>query len=222
MPPCCSFPNDGHRHLGLGQRARLARRLAGPPGPPAVLWGGCGHGLRVSTRPWTRFGIIAFVGHLGYELAAGVAVPFAPHLGVRAGAAVSITPIAACYVPAGRLPSPRGDRTFAVVNGFFLAAVVAHYASWPRAWHVGVPWLTECEGLEGTVAGPYNVLLQGSGLAAVAGLVENRSQWRWGAATTLLATPVLRWATPREYARLKDQAARCPRWWNRRLVGRSR
>src|SRR5215212_6510770 len=116
MPPCCSFPNDGHRHLGLGQRARLARRLAGPPGPPAVLWGGCGHGLRVSTRPWTRFGIIAFV----------------PHLGVRAGAAVSITPIAACYVPAGRLPSPRGDRTFAVVNGFFLAAVVAHYASWPR------------------------------------------------------------------------------------------
>src|SRR5215213_6681170 len=101
MPPCCSFPNHGHRHLGLGQRARLGRRLAGPPGLPAVLWGGCGHGLRVSTRPWTRFGIIAFVGHLGYELAAGVAVPFAPHLGVRAGAAVSITPIAACYVPAG-------------------------------------------------------------------------------------------------------------------------
>ena len=76
----------------------------------------CGYRLRVSARPWTRFGILAFAGHLGYELAAGVAVPLAPHLGVRAGAGVLITPVDAAYLPAGRFPSPRGDRTFAVAS----------------------------------------------------------------------------------------------------------
>lgn len=177
--------------------------------------------MPVDARPWTRFGILTFAGHLGYELVAGVAVPLAPHLGVRAATAVVITPVAVSYVPAGRLPSPRADRSFAVVNGFFLAAVLAHFSSWPRVWRLGVPWLTECEGLQGPVMGPYNLLLQGSGLAAMVGLVENRSQWRWGVATTFLAAPLLRWATPREYAMLKEQAARCPRWWNRRLVGRS-
>ena len=175
----------------------------------------------VRTRPWTRFGIVTFAGHVGYELAAGVAVPLAPHLGVRAAAAFLLTPVAAAYVPASRLPSPRGDRPFAVANGFFLAAVLGHYSSWPRVWRNGVPWLTECEGLEGPVIAPYNVLLQASGVAAIAGLVENRSQWRWGVATTLLVAPMLRWVTPREYARLKEQAARRPRWWNRRLVAKS-
>ena len=60
----------------------------------------------------------------------------------------------------------------------------------------GSAWLTECEGLDGPVIGPYNVSLQGAGVAALAGLVENRSQWRGGAGTTLLAAPILRWATP--------------------------
>jgi hypothetical protein len=37
----------------------------------------------VAERPWTRLGIISIAGHLGYELVAGVAVPLAPHVGVR-------------------------------------------------------------------------------------------------------------------------------------------
>lgn len=149
-------------------------------------------------------------------------MPLAPHLGVRAGAAVFAVPAAVAYIPADLLASPRGDRSYAMVNGVFLAEVVAHYASWPRTWRLGVPWLTECEGLEGRVMVPYNVLLQVSGVAAVAGLRENRTQWRWGVATALVVAPVLRWVTPREYARLLEQAAERPRWWNRRLAARVR
>jgi hypothetical protein len=174
----------------------------------------------VAERPWTRLGIISIAGHLGYELAAGVALPLAPHVGVRAAAAAFGVPAAAAYLPAGRLGSPRGDRIYAVANGLFLAAVVGHYTSWPRVWHGGVPWLTECEGLTGPAIGPYNLLLQFSAVAGVAGLWENRSQWRWGVATAAVAAPVLRWVTPREYAEIVRQAQEQPRWWNRRVAGR--
>ena len=174
----------------------------------------------VAERPWTRLGIISIAGHLAYELVAGVAVPLAPHVGIRAATTAYALLPATAYVPAGRLRTPRGDRAYAVANGFFLAAVVGHYSSWPRVWRAGLPWLTECEGLEGPVIGPYNVLLQVSAVAAVAGLHENRSQWRWGVVTAAVVAPVMRWSTPREYAELVRQAAEHPRWWNRRLAAR--
>ncbi|MBC2932876.1 hypothetical protein [Nocardioides sp. zg-1228] len=108
----------------------------------------------MAERHWTRLGIVAIAGHVCYELVAGVAVPLAPHVGVRAAAGTFALSAAAAYVPAGRLVSPRGDRTYAIANGFFLAAVVGHYSSWPRRWRAGLPWSTEHEGLEGPVVGP--------------------------------------------------------------------
>jgi hypothetical protein len=175
----------------------------------------------VTERPWTRLGIVSMAGHLAYELAAGVAVPLASRVGVRPAAAAYGLSAATAYVPAGRLRTPRGDRAFAVANGLFMAAVIGHYSSWPRMWRAGLPWLTECEGLEGPLIGPYNVLLQVSAVAAVGGLHENRSQWLWGVVTAAVVSPVMRWATPREYAQLVQQAVDQPRWWNRRLRRRS-
>jgi hypothetical protein len=55
----------------------------------------------------------------------------------------------------------------------------------------------------------------------VGGLHENRSQWLWGVVTAAVVSPVMRWATPREYAQLVQQAVEQPRWWNRRLRRRS-
>jgi hypothetical protein len=176
--------------------------------------------VSMAERPRTRLGIITFAGHLGYELVAGVALPLAPHIGIRAAATAFALPAVTGYVAAGRLASPRGDRMSAIANGFFLAAVVGHYRSWPRVWRAGLPWLTECEGLRGPIIGPYNVLLQVSAVAGTAGLFENRSHWRSGAATALTVAPILRLATPREYVRLQQQAATNPRWWNRRLATR--
>jgi hypothetical protein len=174
----------------------------------------------VSGRPWTRLGVLGMAGHLTYELVSGVGLPLAPRLGVTVASTGYAVSSVAAYRASSRCHSPRGDRPFAVANGVFLAAVVSHFTSWPRTTRAGLPWLVECEGLHGRLMAPYNVMLHVSAVAAVGGLVENRRAWRWGVTALVVAVPLLRWGTPREYARLLDQAADRPRWWNRRLVRR--
>ena len=159
-------------------------------------------------------------GHLGYELAAGVAVPLASRVGIRVAAAGYALGAATVYRAASRSLGPHGDRVSASANGLFLSAVIAHYTTWPRTRRRGFPWLLESEGLGPDIIGPYNVLLQVSAVAAVAGLVENRRAWPAAVITVGVALPVLRSVTPREYQRLLEQAATTPRWWNRRLVRR--
>jgi len=166
--------------------------------------------------------VLSVAGHLAYELLGGVGVPLASRVGVTAATAGFAVPSVVAYRAAGRVPSPRGDRRFAVANGLFASAVIAHFTSWPRTTRAGLPWLTECEGLEGRLMGPYNVVLYVSAVAAVGGAVENRGAWRWFVATPLVVVPVLRRETPPEYQRLLAQAAERPRWWNRRLAARTR
>jgi hypothetical protein len=174
----------------------------------------------VPHRPWTRLGVLGVAGHLGYELVSGVGVPLASRVGVLAPAAGYALSAVMAYRAARDLPAPRGDRRFAVANGFFASAVIGHFTSWPRATRAGLPWLTECEGLQCRLMGPYNVLLYVSAAAAVGGAVENRGAWRWFAVTPLVVVPLLHREAPREYHRLLIQAAKRPRWWNRRLAGR--
>jgi hypothetical protein len=169
-------------------------------------------------RPWTRLGVLAIGGHLAYELFAGVGVPLASQVGVTAAATGFAVPSIATYRAASLLRSPQGDRRLAVANGVFASAVISHFTSWPRTTEAGLPWLTECEGLEGRLMGPYNVLLYVSAVAAVGGAAENRRAWRWFVATPLVVVPLLRRETAPEYRRLLIQAAVRPRWWNRRLV----
>jgi hypothetical protein len=176
----------------------------------------------VLQRPWTRLGVLAVTGHLAYELASGVGVPLASRVGVTAASAGYMLSSVVTYRAAGRLPAPVGDRWFAVANGLFASAVISHFTSWPTTTRGGLPWLSECEGLEGKVVGPYNVLLYVSALAAVGGAIENRSASRWFVLSTLIAVPVLRRGTPPEYERLLAQAVERPRWWNRRLTARAR
>jgi hypothetical protein len=183
-----------------------------PPGYPTV----------VQFRPWTRLGVVGVAGHLGYELVSGVGVPLASRVGATAATAGYAVSSLAAYWSAGQLASPRGDRAFALANGLFLSAAVSHFTSWPRTTRAGMPWLVECEGLEGRLMGPYNALLYVSAAAAVGGAIENRRAWTWFVLTPVLVVPLLRRETPREYQRLLDQAARRPRWWNRRLAARSR
>jgi hypothetical protein len=174
----------------------------------------------VRHRPWTRLGILCIAGHLGYELAAGVGVPLAPRVGATAATFGYAVSSAVAHREAGRLQSPRGDQAFAMANGLFLSAAITHFTCWPLETRAGLPWLLECEGMDGRLMGPYNLLLHVSAVAAVGGLVENRRAWRWFALTPLIAVPVLRRQTPQEYRLLLVQAARQPRWWNRRLAAR--
>jgi len=156
-------------------------------------------------------------GHLCYELLAGVGVPLAPRLGIPVSTSGYALASVAAYRAASRWAAPGGDRAFAATNGIFLSAVITHYTTWRRTRRWGLPWLLESEGIQGPLMGPYNLLLQGSAVSAVGGLVENRRGWPAALGAVSVALPVLRSTTPREYARLLDQAAANPAWWNRRL-----
>lgn len=149
-------------------------------------------------------------------------MPLASRVGVTAATTGYAVSSVVAYRTAGRLSSSRGDRRFAVANGLFASAVISHFTSWPRTTRAGLPWLTECEGIEGRLMGPYNALLYVSSVAAVGGAVENRRAWRWFAVTLLVVAPLLRRETSPEYQRLLTQAAERPRWWNRRLAARTR
>ncbi|MDG9717636.1 hypothetical protein [Streptomyces sp. DH24] len=76
----------------------------------------------------------------------------------------------------GTRPSP-DDPAFAVLNSVSPAAVIAHLTGWPRRrTRLGLPWLTDCEGLGPRLVPYYNPILYVSGTAAVAALLlENDS-----------------------------------------------
>jgi hypothetical protein len=164
--------------------------------------------------------VLGVAGHLAYELVSGVGVPLASRVGITAATTAYAASSVAAYRAAGHLTSPRGDRRFAVANGLFASAALSHFTSWPRTTRAGLPWLTECEGLEGRLMGPYNTLLYVSAVAAIGGAVENRRAWRWFVLTPLVVVPLLRRETPPEFQRLLTQAEQRPRWWNRRLAAR--
>ena len=115
---------------------------------------------------------------------------------------------------AGRRPAA-WDPVFAVVDGLYLSAVVAHLLGWPRVrpW---LPWLAECEGLRGPVVHPYNAVLWASGVAAVGGLLENRRSLA-GALVVPVVVPWLVGVQHGEHRRLLARARQRPGWWNRRL-----
>jgi hypothetical protein len=172
-------------------------------------------------RPWTRVGTAGVCAHVFYELGAGVGMPLASLLGPGPAAALFGGGGVVAFREAGRQPRSR-DTAFAVLNGVFLSAVVAHFSAWPRLWRRGLPWLTECEGLSGRLMPPYNVLLYGSGIAAVGGLVETGRGHGWRAVVPAVLVPaaVVPWLVGeqhRDHARLMAQAQRRPGWWNRRL-----
>jgi hypothetical protein len=169
-------------------------------------------------RPWTRLGTLGAGAHVFYELLAGVGMPFVSRLGIGPAAALWTSGTLTAYRNAGRLPDSR-DRVFALLNGAYLSAVIAHFLGWPRTTKAGLPWLTECEGLRGPVIAPYNAILHVSAVAAIGGLVENRRAWTWGALVPVVAVPWLLREQRREFGRLVVQARERPGWWNRRLRG---
>jgi hypothetical protein len=171
-------------------------------------------------RPWTRVGTVGACAHIFYELGAGVGMPFASLIGPGPAAAVFGGGGVLAFREAGRQPRSR-DTAFAMLNGFFLSAVLAHFSGWPQSSAAKLRWLTECEGLSGRLMPPYNLLLYMSGVAAVGGLVETgRGRGRQAVVPAVLVpaaiVPWLVGEQHRDHARLRDQARRRPGWWNRR------
>jgi hypothetical protein len=170
-------------------------------------------------RPLTQAATVGVAAHVFFELAAGSAMPFASVLGPAPAAAVWASTTAVGVRQAGRLP-PSRDPVFAVANGLFLSAVIGHFTAWPwQPNRLRAPWLRRCEGLDGPVIAPYNVILYASGLTALGGLLlENRRGRLVGSLLPVAAVPAVVAAQRWEFGRLVKQAGRRPRWWNRRLA----
>jgi hypothetical protein len=176
--------------------------------------------MRLPRRPWTRLAGAAMSGHVFFELGAGVGMPFASLVGPGPAAAGWAAATVALQRAAG---SPRHDtrhdRMLALVNGVSVAAAAAHLAGWPRRrTRLGLPWLTECEGLGPELMRWYNPIVWTGGVAAAVGLLaENRRAPRWAGLLTLALVPVLVRVQHAEHERLRRLAVRRPGWWNRRL-----
>lgn len=156
--------------------------------------------------------------HVFYELAAGVGMPFASWTGPLKAAALWGGGGAFVVRAADRKP-PEWDTAFAALNGFYLAASLAHLTGWPATRRACLPWLTECEGMSGRVIQPYNsVLYLSAGSALLALATENRRGRAWARLVPLLAVPALVRAQHLENARLQAAASQRPAWWNRRLA----
>ena len=194
-------------------------RRDGPDRRPVAARSSATRSRRGRRRPWTRLGTVGAGAHVFYELLAGVAMPFASRLGPGTAAVFWASSTAAAYHHAGRQPGSR-DPAFAVLNGAYLSAVIAHFLAWPRTTKAGLPWLTECEGLTGPVIAPYNAILHVSAVGAIGGLVENRRAGAWGALVPVVVVPWLLREQRREFGRLLVQAREHPGWWNRRLRSR--
>jgi hypothetical protein len=157
-------------------------------------------------------------GHVFFELAAGVGLPFASVVGPVPAAAGWGAGSAAMWRATGR-SSPSVDVALTVANGVGLTAVLAHLAGWPRRrTRLGVPWLADCEGLGPELMPFYNPVLWLSGLGALGGLLrENGSAPRWPGFAALGLVPVLVRVQHVEHRRLVALARTRPGWWNRRL-----
>jgi hypothetical protein len=167
-------------------------------------------------RPWTRLATAALAGHVFFELAAGVGLPGASVLGPAPAALLWTAATVRMQRAAG---SPAADAGMAVANATGLAAALAHQAGWPRRWtQVGLPWLTDCEGLGPELMRWYNPVVHLGGAASLLALLtENRDAPRRLLLLPPVLVPLLVRLQHAEHERLKELARRRPAWWNRRL-----
>jgi hypothetical protein len=175
-------------------------------------------------RPLTRVTTAATADHAFFELAAGVGMPLPSVLGPFTAATMWAAGTWAAWRAAATRPA-RDDPVFAVLDSISFAAVIAHLMGWPnRRTRLGIPWLTDCEGLGPRLMPYYNPILYVSGAAAAAAvLLENRSAPRRLPLLSLPLVPLLVVAAQRaEHRRLKTIAEAYPAWWNRRLAATAR
>jgi hypothetical protein len=167
-------------------------------------------------RPWTRLAGAAMAGHVFFELGAGVGMPFASVVGPAPAAAAWAAGAVQLQRAAG---SPSTDRALAVANGLSMTAAAAHLAGWPRRrTRLGLPWLTDCEGLGPELMRWYNPIVYAGGVGALAAvLTERGTAPRWLGLLPLALVPALVRVQHAEHERLRRQAGRRPDWWNRRL-----
>lgn len=132
---------------------------------------------RLPRNAGKRLALSGVVGHHGLELAAGIGLPGEPVLG-RRRAAAAWAGVLAAWAAADR--TGRASAAVVAANGAVQALALQHYLYWPWRWRLGLPILTEAEGLPGRWLPFYNAAL----LAMVAGTTMDTAshapdRWSW-------------------------------------------
>ncbi len=154
--------------------------------------------------------------HHGFELTQGVGLVLQPELGLGgAGALWGLQlPIWAGLAWGG---GRRWDKLLAVWTGAALAGGLVHYQLWPwRRGRLGLPVLTEAEGIPASTLPAYNTILwmwMAGCLASIATEVP-RGDRKWVLAG-LATMPLLARSATHHFVWLGEDAATNPTWWNR-------
>jgi hypothetical protein len=153
--------------------------------------------------------------HHGFELGNGVGLVWQPELGLGGAGALWGVQLGLWSWMAAR-GGRRWDRVLAMLAGSGVAGVVVHFTLWPwRRNRLGVPVLTEAEGLPPSRLPAYNAILGVWGLASALSVLElSPSRRRW-ALVGLVALPVFRVSARHHFKWALAQSEENPAWWNR-------
>jgi hypothetical protein len=168
-------------------------------------------------RPWTTTTAILTAAHHGFELSSGVGLVLQPELGLGFAGALWGTAIPAWIRLAAKRDGTRWDPLLAAWSGASLAGVVVHFSLWPwRPNKLGIPVLTEAEGLPSSSLPAYNALLHLWAAASTLSIIrEVRPGARRWALVGLATVPLLRRSAQHHFSWLKQEALTNPAWWNR-------
>jgi hypothetical protein len=172
-------------------------------------------------RPLALLAVAGTAAHHSFELASGVGLVGQPELGLtRAGAfwIAELVSWAALAARGGR----RADGLLAALAGASLAGVGVHFVLWPwKRGRLGLPVLTEAEGLSPKQLPPYNTILWGWAVASAGSLTfEIPSEPRRWALVGAASLPLLVLSARHHFQWVKGQAETNPAWWNRGLRAR--
>ena len=157
----------------------------------------------------------ATAAHHTFELSNGIGLVWQPELGLARASALWGTEIPIWIALAAR-GDRRYDKALAVGSGANVASVLVHFLLWPsRRNRLGLPLLTEAEGLNASRLPAYNTLLYFWAVASALSIVHEipPGDRRW-ALVGLAALPLLRQSAKHHFAWLTQQAATNPAWWN--------
>jgi hypothetical protein len=184
-------------------------------------------GPRWPTRRLLHLGPVAgTLAHHGFELAAGVGLVFQPYLGLAGASAawgLALPAWVGLAVRASRSGGERGseDALLAALAGASLAGAALHFALWPvgrrpAGTRIGIPVLTEAEGLSPGQLPAYNLILYCWGLSTVAALAAGtpKGSRRWALVGIASWLP-LQASARHHFDWLDDQRILHPAWWNR-------
>jgi hypothetical protein len=173
-------------------------------------------GDRNVQRPWTALAAASTAAHHVFELSNGIGLVWQPELGLAGAGALWGTEIPIWIALAAR-GNERCDKALAAGSGANIASVLVHFLLWPsRRNRVGLPMLTEAEGLDASLLPAYNLLLYFWAVASALSIVREISprDRRW-ALVGFAALPLMRKSARHHFLWLTEQAATNPAWWNR-------